>query len=146
MKTIRIKLLITSLITISSLTISAQQADKNAGGTRKDIKKAQKKSAEEKKDSASNHQEFINESKQKIKKNDEDIVQLKRKNANDKKEIQKKYHKKVLELEQKNNELRKLMDNYNEGDESKWIAFKNNLSNSLTELSESIGKISMSKE
>jgi hypothetical protein len=141
MKTKTLTLVIASLMLTSSLTLSAQQADKKASSARKDITKGQHKLAEAKKDSAANYQNFKIAEELKIIKNEKSFVELKSKKANDNKDLQAEYDKNVSALEQKNNNLRDKLNEYNASDKSVWLSFKNDFNASMEELEKSISKM-----
>ncbi|MEO8761452.1 MAG: hypothetical protein ABI448_11205 [Bacteroidia bacterium] len=141
MKTKTLTLAIASLLLASSLTLSAQQADKKASSARKDITKGEHKLDKAKRDSAANYQNFKIAGELKIIKNEKSIVKLKSKKANDNKDVQAEYDKNVLALEQKNNNLRDKLNEYNTSDKSVWLSFKKDFNTSMDELEKSISNL-----
>ncbi|MEO8761010.1 MAG: hypothetical protein ABI388_07010 [Bacteroidia bacterium] len=141
MKTKKITIVIASLMIASSLTLSAQQADKKATSARKNIAKDEHKLSEAKKDSASNYQNFKIAEELKIVKNEKSIAELKAKKTNDDKNIQETYDKNVSDLEQKNNNLRDKLSQYNTSDKSIWLSFKHDYTISMEQLEKEISKL-----
>lgn len=137
----KLTFIITTVIALGSFTTFAQQ-DKKASEARKDIKEGQKDLKEAKVDSAADFQKFKSEAQAQIIENQNKIAELKVRKSNDNKEIKAKYDKKVLALEEKNNTLKKKIEE--EADKtqtSKWSAFKREFNHDMNELGRSIKDI-----
>jgi hypothetical protein len=141
MKTKTLTMVAAGLLTITSLTAYAQQADKKAASARKDIAKDQHKLSEARKDSALNYQNFKIAQELKIIKNEKSIAELKAKKTNADKNIQATYDKNVSDLEQKNNNLRDKLAEYNSSDKSVWLSFKHDYTISMDQLEKLISKM-----
>lgn len=141
MKSTILTLSLSVIITVSAISVSAQEPNKEAEHARKELATANKNLDQAQKDSISDLKKFKADAILKIEKNDKDIAELKIRKKDTDKEIQKKYNKKVEEIEEKNNALRKQMDGYNERENNKWEIFKKEFNTKIDDLGKSISEM-----
>jgi uncharacterized protein HemX len=91
------------------------------------------------------YQKFKREQEDKMRENDREIANLKAKMAKEDQSVRVKYDKKIEKMEEKNNDLKKKMANFHdEGNDTKWKAFKRDFSKSMDELGSSMKDLTKS--
>jgi hypothetical protein len=133
MKNQIIKVALTSIIAITSITAISQE-NKQAANARRDLKEA-------KTDSADDYNRFKKEAEITIKENDKKISELKAKKSDANKDIKAKYDKKVLALEQKNKSLKTKIEGSTKTKTEMWATFKREFNHDMEELGHAIRDI-----
>jgi len=128
-----IKIALTSVIAMSSITAFSQE-NKQAANARKDLKEA-------KTDSADDYNRFKKEAEATIKDNEKKISELKAKKSDSNKEVKEKYDKKVQALEQKNKDLKNKINGSSKTKTEMWAAFKREFNHDMEELGHAIRDI-----
>lgn len=128
-----IKIALTSVIAISSITVFSQE-NKQAANARKDLREA-------KLDSADDYNRFKKEAEATIKENENKISELKAKKSDATKEEKEKYNKKVQALEQKNKNLKIKIEGASKTKTEMWASFKREFNHDMEELGHAIRDI-----
>lgn len=128
-----IKIALTSVIAISSITGFSQE-NKQAANARKDLREA-------KLDSADDYNRFKKEAEATIKENENKISELKAKKSDATKEEKEKYNKKVQALEQKNKNMKIKIESASKTKTEMWASFKREFNHDIDEIGKAIRDI-----
>lgn len=129
------------IISYQFSTKKAENAEKNFGNGKYNMKEAKHDIYKDKKDSIADYQEFKEEAEKRILVYETEIADLKLKLKNEKTENNVEIEEKLADLEYKNRFLKKILKDYYEIDIYKWEIFKGAFSNELDNVGISINKL-----